>query len=250
MTDLILSGERSNNDLDPIFTGNQRCAPAHSFGPYIRDHTIVHFVISGKGRLSDKYGEHTIGAGELFIIRRGEETVYTADAKEPWHYAWLAFVGSGESLYANAKSVYKAPLGMGLEIAELVTSGVTSRDAYSALLYSLTYKLFTANEPPRDRLAEIKRHIEYRYMDQISVGELARAYGYDRTHLYRSFFARYGVGVKEYINEIRMIRAREFLSSGRTVQETATLVGFRDEFGFSRAFKKRLGAPPSTFKKK
>ena len=250
MTDLIISGDRSNDDLNPIFAGNQKCAPSHSFGPFIRDHTIVHFVLSGKGKLIDKFGEHTIGAGELFIIRSGEETTYTADATEPWHYTWIAFVGNGESIYQSDASVYKSPVGLGRELTELVLSGITSRDAYSAILYSLTYKLFTANEPPRDRLSEIKRHIEYHYMDKISVGELSKAYGYERTYLYRSFAARYGVGVKEYLNEIRMMRAREFLSAGRTVQETAFLVGFRDEFGFSRAFKKRLGVPPSTFRKK
>ena len=249
MINIIINQGRENGDLLPIFVGEHKCKPKHSFGPYIRDHAIVHLVLSGKGQLTDKYGEHTVNAGELFIIRRDEETVYTADAEDPWHYAWIACVGEGEKLYAEASSVHKIPAGILRELCELISLGTTARDAYTALLYSLTHKLFTGKEPPRDRLSEIKRRIEYSYMDQISVGSLAKEFGYERSSLYRSFVSRYGIGAKEYLTDIRMTRAKDFLASGRTVQETAYLVGFRDEFGFSRAFKKYYGVPPSAYKK-
>ena len=45
-----------------------------------------------------------------------------------------------------------------------------------------------------------------------------------------------------------MTRAKDFLSAGHTVSETAYLVGFRDEFAFSRAFRKHVGEPPSRYK--
>lgn len=248
MKNIIITAERENADLAPIFVGEEKCAPAHSFGPYIRDHTIIHAVLSGKGRLTDKYGEHEINAGQLFIIRRGEETVYTADRRDPWHYVWIAFVGEGERLYDGEKTVYDAPSSAVRELSELINAKVTSSDAYTAVLYSLTHKLFSGNGRERDRIAEIKRYIEYNYMNSISVGSLAKEFGYERSSLYRGFVSRYGIGVKEYLTELRMTRAKDFLSAGRTVSEAAYLVGYHDEFGFSRAFKKHFGEAPSKYK--
>ena len=85
-------------------------------------------------------------------------------------------------------------------------------------------------------------------MNSISVGALAKEFGYERSSLYRGFVSRYGIGVKEYLTELRMTRAKDFLSAGHTVSETAYLVGYRDEFGFSRAFKKHFGEAPSRYK--
>jgi AraC-like DNA-binding protein len=248
MKNIIISAERENADLKPIFVGEEKCAPEHSFGPYIRAHTIIHAVLSGKGKLRDKYGEHDIGAGKLFIINRGEETVYTADKREPWHYVWIAFIGEGERLYETERSVFDAPSAIVRELYELICESTASADAYTAILYSLTHKLFSGNDGERDRISEIKRYIEYNYMNSINVETIAKEFGYERSSLYRSFVSRYGIGVKAYLCELRMTKAKEFLSLGKTVSETAYLVGFRDEFAFSRAFKKRIGEPPSKYK--
>ena len=79
MKDVMLTKANSAQDLIPLFIGEEECAKSHSFGPYVRDYHLIHFCISGKGRLWDKFGEHEIKAGDLFIIRNGETTGYTAD---------------------------------------------------------------------------------------------------------------------------------------------------------------------------
>ena len=57
MKQLILDSEYANKDITPILVGEERCAPSHTFGPYIRDYFIIHIILSGKGVLIDKYGE-------------------------------------------------------------------------------------------------------------------------------------------------------------------------------------------------
>ena len=74
---------------------------------------------------------------------------------------------------------------------------------------------------------------------------MAKSFGYERTYLYRIFKKRYGIGIKEYIINVRMDNARQFLADGRSVGETAALTGYKDEFNFSRAYKKHFGIPPS-----
>ena len=145
--------------------------------------------------------------------------------------------------------MYDTPCEIIRAISELIGEHQSSPDAYTSILYALTHKLFSDSEQTRDLLSDIKRYIEYNYMDNISVSAIAREYGYERSHLYRLFAMRYGVGVKEYLTEVRMTRAKDFLSLGHTVSETAYLIGFRDGFAFSRAFKKHFGVPPSKLKK-
>lgn len=39
-------------DLSLVEIGKQKCSPLYSFGPFIRNEYIFHYVISGKGYLS------------------------------------------------------------------------------------------------------------------------------------------------------------------------------------------------------
>ena len=87
------------------------------------------------------------------------------------------------------------------------------------------------------------------YMENLTVDALARAFGFERSYLFRLFKAKYTIGVKDYITEVRMKNAKRFLSEGHSVSVTAGMVGFKDEFNFSKAFKKHFGISASEFKK-
>ena len=249
MKNIILSDENENRPVKALFIGEQRCKPKHSFGPYIRQHFLIHIVLSGKGQLTDKYGTHKIGAGELFIIRPGETTVYTADEREPWHYVWIGFDGEEAERFDTECSVYKAPFDLGRKLQGLVEKSETAREAYIAIIYELTYHLFAKAASAPDKLSQIKAYIEYKYMEDITVSALTATFGFERSYLYRMFKTRYGIGLKEYIMSVRFERAKGFLEGGHTVAETAYLVGYKDEFNFSRAFKKLIGKSPSEYKK-
>lgn len=41
-------------DLSLIEIGNQKCTPLYSFGPFMRNEYIFHYVLSGKGYVSSQ----------------------------------------------------------------------------------------------------------------------------------------------------------------------------------------------------
>ena len=84
---------------------------------------------------------------------------------------------------------------------------------------------------------------------KINVEKISSMFGFERSYLYRLFKKEYGISVKEYIIKVRMDKAKELLKSGSTVADVAELVGYSDEFAFSKAFKKYLGISPLSFKK-
>ena len=248
--EIILAKAKSTADLIPLFIGNEECVKGHSFGPYVRDYHLIHICLSGKGVLHDKFGSHEIKEGELFIIRKGETTVYTADNTNPWHYIWIAFTGELAEKFSTNASVYEAPSDLTDRLRALISKQELNPYAYTAILYDLIYRLLTYDEEPSDTLSRIKEYIEYNYMEDLTVDFFTKKFGFERSYLYRIFKKRYGIGIKEYIIKTRLTRAKFFLEGGKSVADTAHIVGYPDEFNFSKAFSKYFSSPPSSFKMK
>ena len=244
MINLILNTPTDQEDLIPLSAGEHRCPKSHSYGPYIRDHHIIHFCLSGRGVLRNQSGEHPVEAGELFIIREGELTTYTADPTDPWRYVWVCFTGRKTRVFDSASCVLQAPRDVVSRLTEYIESGERSPDIYTSLIYELIYRLFTPESEPDDTLSEIRRYIKYHYMDDITAGDVSRFFGFERSYLYRIFKARYGVGIKEYLTRVRMEHARSHLNSGYSVSDVAAMVGYSDGFNFSKAYKKYYGVSP------
>lgn len=241
--------DRYNTDIAPILAGHEKCEPSHTFGPYVRDYFLIHFCLAGKGVITDKSGTHHVSAGEAFIIRPDEVTVYSADGTDPWEYAWIGFGGARAELFYTAPTVVRLPSRLGERVRELALDDVTATAPYIAVIYDVIYSLFDTDstDTATDRLRRLRRYINYNYMEDLSVASLSREFGFDRSHLYRIFKERYGVGLKEYITRVRMENAARLLVDGFSVSETAALVGYPDPFNFSKTFKAYYGTPPSKY---
>lgn len=85
-------------DIRPYQYGWEECEPLHSFGPFVRNHYLFHYIISGKGMLyshaaNGNIHEYRLDAGQGFLICPGQINLYTADEKDPWKYVWIEFDG-------------------------------------------------------------------------------------------------------------------------------------------------------------
>lgn len=237
-------------DLKVEFCGHEKCANGHFWGPYVRDSYLLHFCLNGKGVLQDKYGEHNISSGEFFAIRPDEVTTYRADDVDPWEYVWVAFSGNDASFFNSNESVYPFDKEIGLELLNLVNDKILSPTAYKAIIYKLIYALSNQKSETVTVATKIKRYIKFNYMQDIYVEQLSHLFGFEKSYLFKLFKKNVGVGIKEYLTRIRLEKAKEFLEKGFFVNETAFLVGYKDTFNFSKAFKKRFGVPPVSVKKK
>ncbi|QKG56588.1 substrate-binding domain-containing protein [Hymenobacter sp. BRD128] len=99
-------------------------------------------------------------------------------------------------------------------------------------------------------LADLAAIIEGR-LDQPSLGvdDIAHSLGVSRTQLYRKVKALLGTGVTEYIQTVRLTKARQLLlQEGSTVADVAYQTGFSSPSYFSTAFKGKYQVSPSEFK--
>ena len=114
--------------------------------------------------------------------------------------------------------------------------------------------LNTATVPPQrvDQkfLADLTAIIEAN-LDQpgLSVDDIARSLGVSQMQLYRKVKALLGTGVTDYLQSIRLTKARLLLlQEGGTIAEVAYQTGFSSPSYFSTAFKARYQVSPSEFR--
>lgn len=99
------------------------------------------------------------------------------------------------------------------------------------------------------KMKQILRYIHLNYNQQISLEELSDAFYISKIYICQLFKQEIGMSFKTYLNQIRMEKADELLSSGEyKVYEVADLVGYQSSTYFSNAYKKYKGHAPKTTK--
>ena len=139
--ELVIDKTAGATDIIPLHAGQEHCAPSHRFGPFARNEYLIHYCLSGEGVLEDKYGTHRIKAGELFVIRPGEITVYQAHAERPWHYVWIGFCGKRAAVFSTERSVYACPDSVFRRLCTLIESKESAADIYTATIHEIIYHI-------------------------------------------------------------------------------------------------------------
>ena len=94
----------------------------------------------------------------------------------------------------------------------------------------------------------VLEEIDRRITENIQARELAEMVNYSLYHFRRVFLALAGVPVMGYITRRKLEYALYDLSQGQRVIDVAMTYGFETHGGFTKAFKKVFGYPPSLYR--
>lgn len=101
----------------------------------------------------------------------------------------------------------------------------------------------------RSRMREIADYLELNYNRKFQQAECARMFHLNKDYMSRKFKEEMGIGVVEYINRIRIEKARELLrNTDKNIQEISDEIGFADQKYFSRQFKREVGVAPTEYR--
>jgi len=92
-------------------------------------------------------------------------------------------------------------------------------------------------------------YINDNYSRGIGVTEIADHVGITRSHLNHLFQQELNISIQNYLMDFRMYKAANLLvSSSMPVKEVSVSVGYRDQLVFSKAFKKKFGMSPTSYR--
>ena len=253
--DLLICSQNLR-DINPVQCGWEECDSGHTFGPAVRDHYLLHYVMDGKGTFESHGQTYRLSKGNLFLIRPDEVTVYSADSKEPWKYLWLGFGGVfAQPLVRNLPDALYCPqLG---HLFEEIKQCHLSQGNLELYLCGKIYEIFSTlaqtyadQEKASLSYADLARsYILANYMNPITVEGLADILGIDRRYFSWVFSKEVGCAPKQYLLEVRMEKARQLLvQTDLAVQAVANSVGYTDAFQFSKMFKKHFRVAPLYFR--
>ena len=263
-------GENLLTSLSVYNVGYQKCEPEYQWGPGIRDHYCIHYIISGSGYYTSGRMSRRLSRGDTFILYPGEEVRYYADREEPWEYGWAGFMGAdAASIIRNTSFTKEKPYILrgkipeekirdGLErIYQVKGNTYEAAVAMAGALYSFlaVFMHYGEKENPEKEIQityveKAEKYIETNYSYPVTVEDVAAYVGISRSHLFRSFQTYLRKSPKEYLSEYRIKQACHLLrETDLSVSAIAYSVGFENNLYFSKAFRKQKGVSPSEYRK-
>lgn len=258
--------EKTDHALSFRQCGWQNCDPRYTFGPFVRDFYLIHYIISGQGTFQNDFGKFTLSAGNGFLIRPTETTTYTADAEHPWKYLWVGFVGTeAERILSRCRLSSQSPVffqetGGIIEknMRDIIDADKLS-NGFTYLALAKLYLIFSQltgrvpTQPPTKKVEIIKKavsFIEANYYNDLTVKSVADHLFINRCHLFKIFKETLGISPIHYIIDLRLSKACELLRyTNMSVTEVASYLRFADASSFCRLFKNKYNVTPLTYKK-
>lgn len=117
---------------------------------------------------------------------------------------------------------------------------------YARHVRELTGELYKKDYLTR-HLIQAKKFIDQHFSEKIDLDKMASEAHLSKFHFVRLFKATYGRTPHQYLVEVRMRKAKEFLKTGSSVLQVCISVGFESIPSFTRIFKKIAGNTPARF---
>lgn len=99
------------------------------------------------------------------------------------------------------------------------------------------------------RVAEIVAYLHANYAQRISTQQLSEVFNYVPSYLSHIFRREMDVSPAQYLTQIRIDEAKRIMREqpDRMMKEVAALVGFVNQYHFSKVFKRSTGIWPSNY---
>ena len=105
------------------------------------------------------------------------------------------------------------------------------------------------DRPTFRRLVRARELLASAAHDRLTVRQVAAAVGLSPFHFIRRFAALFGDTPHQFRTRARIERARALLAAGATVTGACLELGFSSVGSFSGLFHRRVGAPPSVYRR-
>jgi AraC family L-rhamnose operon transcriptional activator RhaR len=250
--------------------------------PHRHTHFEVCWVEGGTGRFVVDGAEHPIGPGSLLFARPGVRHQIISDRPPGIRLAWVAFHLRAPTAEGELAALFAAFASAGRALARdadgrvaalwsalRATGGGPALPGQDAATTGIAQALLVAlaqagAETLRPRpsgapdgvaagagaIRQALRYVHDNLDRSLPVEELARHVHLSRRQLTRLFTDHVGKSPAAYVEHTRLDHAAALLvRTDLPIKRVAAAVGYSDAALFTRAFSRRLGAPPGRFRR-
>ena len=99
-----------------------------------------------------------------------------------------------------------------------------------------------------DILPAVLNYIDSNFLEIYALEEISSRFGYNYSHICKSFKKHYSVTPGEYLISKKMEYASALLKKDKSVKFISEQLGYSTPYNFSRAFKTHFGSSPKHYK--
>lgn len=268
-----------------IDAGRQKIAPGAAYpstghpmgylfdrdGRRILDEFQLVFIASGSGVFdSQSVPRQPVHEGSVLVLFPNEWHRYRPNASTGWTEYWIGFSGREATRIMGGFFSPRVPVlsvaqpdvlvGHFEHILEWLRRPLfLGKEQILASQVPLALALLRSGPPPssadppsEEQFVILAKAMMLEQLDRrADLEKLARDLGISYSKFRFAFKRQTGFPPREYENRIKLNRARDLLNrEGRSVSETAGLLGYSSVYYFSRAYKRHFGHPPSAGRKR
>lgn len=235
------------------------------------DQNILIYCVEGEGWLSINGVKQDVKKGGFFIIQATLPHAYGASEKKPWSIYWLHFTGEKSHLFKSLfnKVTYidetsdprhQDRLKLFEEIFQNLEMGYSKENLEYA---SLCLWHFIASFKFISQYREINKlkntdiiqaaitFMQENLEKKLTLEDMANHVGYSPSHFGLIFREKTGQTPLNYFMQLKMQRACQMLAfTDIKIKEITAMLGFYDQYHFSKTFFKQLGETPTQYRKR
>lgn len=258
----------------PVRGGLSITKPGYLVGPKRIECYSLHFVREGKIILEFDGETQTLEAGDVFCLYPWVTYVYRrVETDRALELSWLAMQGSGAEEAVSSvgmtrtkpfvrkrggQALYRVVHELLNQMRKGEEAGAASAKKKAWKLQGGLYQMFSMlMDSPMEHggqgqwLQQSLDYIDLHACEGITVHQVADEVGVNRTYFTVEFAKLCGCSPGEYINKLRLHKAKELLlDTSASVTEIAYSTGYSSLYTFSRAFKNMFSVSPANYRGK
>lgn len=225
----------------------------------------VCIVAEGQAEIFPGTTGEKVEKGDIFFLLPA--VPYTISSDPDFAYMYISFMGIRAGMIMEwlkiTKKNYVFPgfeqllglwqEGMQLksEVTDLVSEGILLCTFAAIGDRAVTEQEYMQRITSDNIMPAVKKYMDVGFADSdLSLEMIAKEFSYNKNYLSALFKKTYGMGIREYLNMVRINHSCVLMEqNGSSIEDIAYLCGYRDRMYFSKVFKQRIGVTPKEYMK-
>lgn len=261
-----LSRHPLTRDLYPLAFGHyRRAAGHHMHREHHNDDLLIHCT-EGEAYLSIEDEPCLVRAGDLVLIPAGAAHRYTAAPEDPWTIHWVHYAGPlAEDFRAHmgfTRGIHIQHIGrqprllvdfnglLSVRQTGFRTPGLVHvANRLRQLLAAVPLRVNESGHAEQPDLDIIHNFMRENMGERITLGQLADLTGLSPAHFATRYRVLTGVSPIQHFLHLKVEQACQLLdTTDHSFTRISGMLGYDDNYYFSRLFKKVMGQAPSDYR--